>query len=290
MPDEIQEIALGDANYPKLLAHISNPPKTLYARGDMRHEESCVAVVGTRSCSPYGKHLALTIAGDLADAGLTVVSGLAPGIDTCAHQAAARRKKRTIAVLGTGIDEKSIYPQENIALSRDILLHGGALVSEYPPGTNGSRFTFPRRNRIVSGLSLGVLVVEAKEKSGSLITARWAIAQKRKLFATPGSVLSPTSRGAHLAIKQLGALLVENANDILQKLNISAIEQPLSAGAGTREEQKILAALEHDILVIDEIIDRTGLAAPLVLSALAMLELKNVVQNLGQNTYAITHR
>lgn len=290
MRDDIQTISLRDANYPALLAQIPNPPKTLYVRGELRDEELFVAVVGTRSCSPYGKQFALNIAGDLADANVIVVSGLAPGIDTFAHQAAVRRKKRTIAVLGTGVDEQSIYPKENIALSREILLRGGTLVSEYPPGTKGSRFTFPQRNRIISGLSLGVLVVEAKEKSGSLITAQWALAQKRKLFALPGSVLSPTSRGTHFAIKRLGATLVEHANDILQELDISAIEHTLSEHAYTKEEQGILAALQNDILHVEEIIERAGLAAPAVLSALAVLELKNIVRNLGQQTYAITHR
>lgn len=290
MPEEIQTILLGSENYPELLASIPNPPKTLYARGELKREEQCVAVVGTRSCSPYGRQLALTIAGDLVDAGLTVVSGLAPGIDTCAHQAAVKRKQRTIAVLGTGVDEQSVYPQENIALSREILAHGGALVAEYPPGSGGSRFTFPQRNRIIAGLCLGVLVVEAKEKSGSLITAQWAVKQKRKLFALPGSVLSPTSRGTHHAIKRLGAMLVENANDILQELRISAIEHTLSADNCTAEEKNIITALEHDILPIDEIIERTGLAAPVVASALAVLEMKNIVRNLGQHTYAIAHR
>ena len=163
---EIKTISVKDKNYPKLLKEIKNPPEVLYTRGELKPDEKCFGVVGTRMFSSYGKQVALEIAGDLAEAGLTIVSGLAPGIDTFAHTATVERRKRTIAVLGTGIDERSIYPQSNLNLARKILETGGCLISEYPPGTRGTNFTFPQRNRIISGLSLGVLVVEAKEKSG----------------------------------------------------------------------------------------------------------------------------
>jgi len=179
MSTQTQEISINDKNYPKLLKKISDPPKILYVRGKILPEEDCFAIVGTRMCSFYGKQVALEIAGDLAEAGLTIVSGLAPGIDTFCHQATLERKKRTIAVLGTGLDEKSIYPQSNLKLAEKIIESGGCLISEYSPGTSGSRFTFPKRNRIIAGLSLGVLVIEAKQKSGALITANLAKKQKR---------------------------------------------------------------------------------------------------------------
>ena len=199
---EINKISIEDKEYPKLLKEIKNPPKILYYLGEIKATENCFAIVGTRRYSSYGKQVALEIAGDLAEVGLTIVSGFAFGIDTSAHQATIERGKRTIAVLGTGLDEKSIYPRSNLKLVEKILETGGCLISEYPPGTHGSEFTFPQRNRIISGLSLGALVVEAKEKSGALITANFAFSQKRKVFAIPGPIYSSNSRGPHLLIKK----------------------------------------------------------------------------------------
>jgi len=187
--DEIKTITIKDKSYPKLLKEIKDAPEILYVRGRLNPNEQCFAVVGTRMCSPYGKQVALEIAGDLAEAGLIIVSGLAPGIDTFAHTATVERNKRTITVLGTGLDEKSIYPQSNLKLSQRILETGGCLISEYPSGTPGSKFTFPQRNRIISGLSFGVLLVEAKQKSGALITANWAKKNKKNFCRSrPGSL------------------------------------------------------------------------------------------------------
>ena len=216
---DIKSISFEDKNYTKLLKEIKNPPEVLYYKGEFATNENYFAIVGTRRCSTYGKEIALEIAGQLSEAGLTIVSGLAPGIDTFCHQAVVERKGKTIAVLGTGIDDQSIYPKSNIKLAKKILETGGCLISEYPPGTPGTQFTFPQRNRIISGLSLGVLVVEAKEKSGALITAQWAKKQGRKIFAVPGPIHSLNSKGCHYLIKQ-GAKLVENANDILRELNL----------------------------------------------------------------------
>jgi len=239
--------------------------------------------------SSYGKQVALEIAGDLAEAGLTIVSGLAPGIDSFAHQAVVERDKRTIAVLGTGVNEKSIYPQSNLKLSRKILETGGALISEYPPGTRGSKFTFPRRNRIISGLSLGVLVVEAKQKSGALITAEWARSQGRKIFAVPGPIHSLNSKGPHYLIKQ-GAKLVENANDILKELNLELLTSDVNkvVKGKTIEENLILDVLREGALDVDKIIEKTGFAASKVASTLAVLEIKGIVRNLGGNTFALS--
>jgi len=283
----IKTISLEDKNYPKLLKEIKNPPKVLYCRGEVLPKENCFAIVGTRRCSTYGKEIALEIAGDLAETGLTIVSGLAPGIDTFAHQAAVERGKRTIAVLGTGIDEKSIYPTSNIKLARKILETSGYLISEYPPGTPGSKFTFPQRNRIISGLSLGVLVVEAKDKSGALITAQWAKKQGRKIFAVPGPIHSSNSKGPNKLIKE-GAKLVESANDILVELKLPKKAVIKEIIGETKEEQLILNTLKEGSLYIDKIIEKTKLPTAIVTSTLAILEINGKIRNLGANIYAIS--
>lgn len=289
MIEEIKSISIKDKNYPKLLKEIKNPPKLLYCRGSLPGiSENCFAIVGTRMASSYGKQVVLEIAGDLAEAGLVIVSGLAPGIDTFSHQAAVERGKRTIAVLGTGIDEKSIYPQSNLKLARKILETGGCLISEYSPGTAGSKFTFPQRNRIISGLSLGILVVEAKQKSGALITANYAFQQNRKIFAVPGPIHSSNSKGCHHLIKK-GAKLVENVNDILKELNLPNLKPDLSLLKGENEEENlILNTLKEEALDIDKIIEKTKLSTAIVASVLAILEIKGKVRNLGRNTFCIT--
>lgn len=304
MTGDIKTISIKDKNYPKLLKEVKGAPKTLYYRGELKFAglrpshasakasasyEKCFAVVGTRMASNYGKQVALEIAGDLAETGLTIVSGMAPGIDTFAHQAALERNKRTIAVLGTGPDEKSIYPQSNLELAKKILEKGGCLISEYAPGTRGTKFTFPQRNRIISGLSLGVLVVEAKEKSGALITADFAKAQDRKVFAVPGPIHSLNSKGTHYLIKN-GAKLVESANDILQELNLNGLISEINqfGKEENEEENLILEALKEGGLYIDKIIEKTKMPASEVASTLAVLEIKGKVRNLGQNIYAVS--
>jgi DNA processing protein len=286
--DDIKEISINDKNYPKLLKEIKDAPEVLYCRGEIRSDENCFAIVGTRLCSSYGKQVALEIAGDLSEAGLTIVSGLAPGIDTSAHQAVTEREGRTIAILGTGLDEKSIYPKENIKLAGKILENGGCLISEYPPGIHGSKMTFPQRNRIISGLSSGVLVVEAKQKSGALITADFAFKQKRRVFAVPGPIHSSNSRGCHFLIKK-GAKLVESANDILKELNLACLKPDVKQIDGkNKEENLILETLKEEALYIDKIIEGTKLPAATVASTLAILEIKGKVRNLGGNIYALS--
>lgn len=285
--DDIKEISINDKNYPKLLKEIKDAPEVLYYRGEIFSGENCFAIVGTRLCSSYGKQVALEIAGDLSEAGLTIVSGLAPGIDTFAHQAVIERNKRTVAVLGTGLDEKSIYPKENIKLAEKILENGGCLISEYPQGIHGSKMTFPQRNRIISGLSLGVLVVEAKQKSGALITADFAFKQKRRVFAVPGPIYSSNSRGCHSLIKK-GVKLMESANDILKELNLACLKPGVKeTGGENAEENLILETLKEEALCIDKIIEKTKLPAANVSSSLAILEIKGKVRNLGANIYAL---
>lgn len=285
---EIKKISIKEKDFPQCLKEIKDPPETIFYRGGLPKDNTkCFAIVGTRLCSEYGKRVALEFAGDLADAGLIIVSGLAPGIDTCSHLACVEKKKKTIAVLETGIDRKSIYPKENLELSEKILETGGCLISELPPGTNGSKITFPARNRIISALSVGVLVVEAKEKSGALITAGYAKKQGRKLFATPGSIYSLNSKGPNSLIKK-GAKLVESANDILKELNHCLTYDVKQYAVGDdAEENLILQALKEETLFIDKIIEKTNLPANILLSRLAILEIQGKVKNLGNNIYAI---
>jgi DNA processing protein len=294
-PDKIKTICLEDKDYPKLLKKIKDPPKILYYRGKLLSagepklipglaEERYFAVVGTRRFSSYGKDIASEIADSLSEAGLTIVSGLAPGIDTFSHRAAVNKGRRTIAVLGTGIDKESIYPKSNLKLAERIIETGGCLISEYPPGTQGAKWTFPQRNRIISGLSLGVLVVEAKQKSGALITADYAFSQNRKVFAVPGSIYSLNSKGCHYLIKK-GAKLVENANDILKELNLGLLK-PIFNRTETgenKEENLILEALKEEALYIDRIIEKTNLPAAKTAATLSVLELKGKIRNLGGN-------
>jgi len=288
LPENIKTINIEDEVYPKLLREIPDAPKTLYLKGKLLKNEKCFAIVGTRRCSDYGKEIAFSIAKDLAGAGLTIVSGMARGIDTFSHKGALEANGRTIAVLGTGLDEKSIYPQENLKLAKRILEKGGALISEYPPETHGSQFTFPQRNRIISGLSLGVLVVEAKLKSGALITANWARKQGRKVFAIPGQVNSLNSKGPHLLIKK-GAKLVESANDILKDLNLPYLTYDVKQVKGkTLEENLILKVLQEGNLSIDKIIEKTNLPSQIVSANLSLMEIDGKVKNLGGNVYALT--
>lgn len=213
----INLITIQDKNYPKLLKEIYDPPAILYTRGKLKPTDKCIGVVGTRKLSDYGSRIANLITRDLAESGLTIVSGLAKGIDTIAHQTALKTNQRTIAVLGSGIDQTSIYPFVNQGLAEKII-QNGAVISEFPIGTKPLAQNFPQRNRIVSGLSLGILVIEAPEKSGALITARNALEQNREVFAIPGSIFSQNSLGPNQLIK-MGAKLVSQTEDILEELN-----------------------------------------------------------------------
>ncbi|OGZ67055.1 MAG: DNA protecting protein DprA [Candidatus Staskawiczbacteria bacterium RIFCSPHIGHO2_02_FULL_34_9] len=284
---EIQEITIDDKQYPESLKNIKNPPKVLYYRGSfIKEEEKLFAIVGTRIPSDYGKEVTLKISSELAESGVTIISGMAPGIDTIAHKAVVEKGMRTIAVLGTGLDEESIYPKDNIGLSREIIENGGCLISELPAGTRGSKFTFPKRNRIVSGLSSGVLVVEAKEKSGSLITAKYAKEQEKNLFAIPGSIFSSNSKGTNSLIKE-GAKIVTSTNDILETLDISDVELKGNLLIEDADEKLIINQLKEESLDINKIIEKTGLSPSAVATKLALMEISGTIRNLGGNTYAL---
>lgn len=283
---DIREIKIEDRNYPESLKKIKQPPKKLYVRGSLP-EGNFFAMVGTRRCSNYGKQIALEMAGELSQAGLIIVSGMAKGIDTFAHKGCLETGGKTIAVLGTGLDEKSIYPQENLKLAREIIKKGGCLLSEFEPGTPGYQSNFPARNRIISGLSLAVLVIEAKMGSGALITAKWAKEQNRKVFAVPGPINALNSKGPNLLIKQ-GAILVENANDILQELHLACLTSEVKHIRGTSaEESLVLQVLKEQPLHIEKIIEKTYLKPQKILSILAIMEIKGLVRNLGGNIFAL---
>ncbi len=288
--EKISLVAIFDKEYPKPLTHIFHPPFLLYVKGSVEALKGrCFGVVGTRALSEYGRRAVPHITLDLARAGFTIVSGLATGIDTLAHKAALEAGAKTVAVLGTGIDERTLYPQLNLPLARKIVEKGGAVVSEYAPGTHGTKFSFPQRNRIISGLSKGVLVVEADYISGAMITARCALEQNRDVFALPGSIFAKTSEGANDLIKK-GAKLVACADDILEEYDMAKVKGQKSKVkiiAENPEEEKILAVLADKPAVADDIIKKTGLTPPQVNAALMIMELGKKVKNLGGGKFVL---
>ncbi len=284
-------LPLDHPDYPPGLLQIPDPPNLLYVKGDpslLRHR--ALAVVGSRNATPQGVQTAETFAKALAAHGLCIVSGLALGIDAAAHRGALAARGATVAVIGTGADR--IYPARNRELALAIA-ERGAIVSEFPLGTPVLASNFPRRNRIISGLAQGVLVVEAAPESGSLITARLAGEQGREVFAIPGSIHSPVARGCHQLIKQ-GAKLVETASDILEELgNAPHTESPASSApqgdvlrdAVNPEKCPILEALGHDPCTLDELVIRTSLGADRLLPELLALELSGQIASLAGNRY-----
>jgi len=220
--EDIKLLTLYDEDYPHLLKEIYNPPYLLYYKGAKPvKDEFSLGIVGTRKASSYGQQVTPEIVGDLTQNGITIVSGLALGIDGLAHQTAYKTGGKTIAVLGSGLDKQNIYPSQHRFLAQKIIEAEGTLISEFPYGTLPLKFNFPYRNRIISGLSLGILVIEAGETSGALITARYALEQNREVFAVPGSIYSQNSLGSNNLIK-MGAHAITSASDILDALNLSS--------------------------------------------------------------------
>ena len=275
------------ASYPGLLARIDDPPGVLFVRGRLEPcDAMAVAIVGARHATAYGRRVAWQLAGGLARAGYTVVSGLARGIDAAAHRGALDAGGRTIAVLGTGVCE--IYPPEHAELATDISARG-AVISEAPPFTKAHRGVFPRRNRIVSGLSLGTVIVEAAEHSGALITARLAGEQGREVFAVPGAIDCRMARGCHRLIRD-GARLVESVDDILAELG--PLFEPATTADGRQVhspaelmlddvERQVLTAVDlREASDIDGLVEATGLAASQVLATIGVLEMRRIVRRL----------
>jgi DNA processing protein len=307
-------IALGDERYPELLRAIPDPPAVLYCDGQIEpRDRQAIAIVGARRATPYGLRVTEALARELSQFGFTIVSGMARGIDAAAHRAALEVGGRTIAVLGCGLDV--VYPPEHVRLRAEIA-ESGAVVTEFLPGTPPHAGNFPRRNRIISGLGLGVVVVEATEDSGSLITARLALDQGREVFAVPGPIDAPLSRGPHGLLKQ-GAKLVETVDDIVEELlpqmentltptlspkgrGKNKNSSPPSRGRGmgegefsklsrlSTEERLVFDQMTREPLHVDELTERSRLTAAGVAGILLGLELKDVVRQLpGQRYYRV---
>ncbi len=285
--ENIQVIGLNDQAYPEHLKQIADPPFLLYLKGNKEAlKGDCFAVVGTRALTEYGKRVAPLIVEPLAQAGLTIVSGLAMGIDGLAHQAAVKMSQPTIAVLGGGLTDHSIVA-ENRKLAREIIQKNGALITEYPLSASGSKISFPQRNRIISGLSRGVLVIEADEESGSLITAQCALDQNRDVFAVPGSIFSSKSKGPNQLIAS-GAKVVVDSSAILTEYNLDDNNgRQLALIPGNELEKKIFEIIGQNSLGLDEIIRAASKTPSEVISCLMNMELENKIINLGNNRFAI---
>jgi DNA processing protein len=285
--EKVSILTAGDPLYPRLLLTIDDYPPVLYVKGSLVEDEVVIAVVGSRSASPYGRFTTERLCRDLASNGITVASGMARGIDSAAHRGALAMRGRTIAVLGCGLN--IVYPPENRRLYDEIAARG-AVITEFPFDTPPLAPHFPMRNRIISGLSLGVVIVEATEKSGSLITARLALDQGREVFAVPGIIESPGSKGTHRLIRE-GATLVENVYDILAEIRTHvsiagppappaeqrpASEEPLPPL--NRAENTVLSVLSERAVHVDAIIERSGFQAKDVLAVLLSLELIGLIE------------
>lgn len=285
---DIEALSVIDPRYPGSLRQTDDAPAVLYARGDLSCLEiPAVAIVGSRAYTSYGKQACLSLSRDLSRAGICIVSGLALGIDSFAHEGALEGKGRTIAVLGSGPDKASVFPRANFPLSERILACGGLILSEYPPQTKPSAGTFPARNRIIAGISLAALVVEASASSGSLITAECALEYGRDVFAVPGSIFSPRSEGTN-ALIQKGAKLVAKAVDVLDELRL---EKPTEVRKNEtprnlcEDEERVLRAIGDEQQHIDRIIKLTTLETSRAATAVSMLELKGLIRDMGGKNY-----
>lgn len=283
----IRIIVESDPAYPRALKEIHDPPGVLFVRGELLPRDALsIGIVGTRHATPYGLRQAERLAASLARAGLTIVSGLARGVDGAAHRGALSAGGRTLAVLASGV--LSIYPPEHAKLADEVAADG-ALVSESPPRAEPMAGQFPQRNRLISGVSLGTIVIEAAERSGALITARHAMEQGRDVFALPGSVENRASRGCHRLLRD-GATLVESADDVLEALGPLVEAAPRDDGPAIRHpaelllndaEQQVLAAVGAEATLIDQVVAASGLPVPCVLATLSVLEMRRLVRRLS---------
>jgi len=295
IPENIKVLTFEDENYPEILFQIHDPPPVIYYKGDfLKNFDKSIAIVGTRKASNYGINVARKIAFELSKLGIIIISGMALGIDTAAHEGALEAGGKTIAVLGCGVNV--LYPPENIDL-RDKIITSGAILSEFPLNDPVDNWKFPKRNRIVSGLSLGTIIIEGGYKSGAMITAKLALDQGREVFAVPGNIESELSKGPHWLIKQ-GAKLVEGVDDIIDEFQhiislnqyksllpvkeIKKIEIQLSF-----EESNILKFISNEPMHIDEIVRRSELVISKVLITLSQLEIKKLVKQLPGKMFII---
>lgn len=275
-------------DYPDMLRETSNPPIILYYMGEMRSYEKCIGIVGSRRCTKYGLDCAYKFAGDLSLAGVTIVSGGARGIDSRAHEGTLDAGGRTVCVLGCGIDV--VYPPENDVLFHRIAEAGGAVITEYHPGERPNPWHFPERNRIISGMSSGVIVVEAGEKSGALITASMAAEEGRDVFCVPGNINVSTSKGTNALIKN-GANLVDDYNDIIFECGWKAkkIKTPIDNYDNLNDTEKTIVGIiiKNGNITIDELCEQTGLNISQLNSTVTMLEISRVIKKLPGNILTI---
>lgn len=291
----ISVLTLDNKNYPVNLKNIYDPPPVLYFKGQLLPSDTkTLGIVGTRKASRYGLEIAKKLAEGLASLGITIVSGLALGIDTAAHKGAVEAKGRTLAVLGSGVDV--VYPPQNRDLAAEIE-QNGAVISEFPLGTKSEKGNFPRRNRIISGLSIGVIVVEGHYDSGAMITAKYALDQGREVFAVPGNVQLEQSKGPHWLIKQ-GAKLVESIDDVLEDLNMivdsrmtndkcQMSNEGINYSELNEEEKKIMLVMSQEPKHLDNISTETGLSTSQVSGLLMMLEIKKAVRQLPGKMFVL---
>lgn len=285
---KVRFFAMRDLEYPRLLSQIKNPPIVLYVKGDLDFglldQHKTVGVVGTRKITTYGEQVTRLIVGDLVDAECVIVSGLAVGVDSCAHRETIERMGKTIAVLGSGVD--LCTPSENINLYKKIIDSGGVIVSEFPLGQEPVKGSFPSRNRIIAGLSDAVLVTEGAIDSGALITAEDAFKNNRKVFAIPGPITSNYSRGPNSLIAR-GAIQVTAASDILRMLEIKAVRKRNKILSENKDEQTIIDLLQNENMHIDEVIKKINIPASKVGMMLSFMEMKGLVVNLGSGIFGI---
>lgn len=289
--EKINLITYQDPVYPKLLLETARFPAILYFIGQLpQADEICLGVVGTRKISNYGRTIMPTLLEPLINSGISIVSGLAYGIDALAHELSVNLNKKTIAVLGGGLDSKSLYPQNHSLLAQKIIENNGCLISEYPPLTPSLKHHFISRNRIISGLSLGTLIVECNLNSGSLITAQHALEQNRQVFAVPGPIYSENSQGPHSLIK-MGARIVTKAEDILEDLNLPTIiseQETKHLFGNSPSENLLLKHLTREPITLNELIKKSGLDSSQAISTLTFLEMKGKIRNLGGQQYILS--
>jgi len=286
----VKAICIANPIYPKLLKEIFDPPSIIYYRGSLKcFEKSALAVVGTRKFSLYGQQAVAEITTDLTRQNITIVSGLALGIDALAHTACLEAGGLTAAVLGSSVDWDNVLPATNKNLAKRIIDSGGCVLSEYPIKTPPSSFTYPARNRIISGLSLGTIVIEAKDRSGTLITARMAGEQGRDVFAVPGSIFNPNSQGTNNLIKK-GAMVITNADDAIDALNLrqamktTVDQKPKPTNS---EEELILSYLSKEPIHIDKLAQSCNIKINVLMSTITSLELRGAIKDLGGKNYII---
>ncbi len=287
--EKIEVLTIKEKEFPQSLKNIDRPPAIIYLKGEIKKTDRiALAVVGTRRMSLYGRQVTEKIVADLARSGMTIVSGLARGVDTIAHESALEAEGRTIAVVGSGLDEQSLYPFDNLNLAKKIVSSGGAVISEYHPKTPALPQHFPARNRLISALSLGILVTECPIKSGALLTARAGLEQGKEIFAIPGDIRNENCEGTNNLIK-MGAKTITCASEVLEEFGFSkALEEKIRhIVPETKEEAVILDYLSIQPIEFDKLAKKTSLDSSTLSSILTMMEIQGKVRNVGMNQYVL---